>query len=164
MLAESPCEKPSVAKPAVSAPVQPKRNFEEDNEDELGLRLKRAQLENLAAGVRFARSGKLTCWYCLSTATNQEVRGMLRDERLQKTIKEIDSSTTAEQVRVVHIVSLSLHKTYANAHAYCKKPEDESSEWTQCYRMQALDTAMLDPRFQEFCDKVLVTLNPEDNT
>lgn len=83
--------------------MQPKRAFEEDEEDELGLRLKRAQLEKLA--------------------TSQDVKALLQDERLQKTIQDIDSATNAEQL---------------------------------------LDTAMLEPRFQEFCDKVLVTINPEN--
>eukprot|EP00959_Pyramimonas_sp_CCMP1952_P287461 6012184-Pyramimonas_sp.AAC.1 len=57
-----------------AAPVQPKRNFEEDNEDELGLRLKRAQLENLGSNPTNAAAllGR-RCEVCQKRQTNMLV-------------------------------------------------------------------------------------------
>mmetsp|Transcript_7972 Transcript_7972/g.13823 ORF Transcript_7972/g.13823 Transcript_7972/m.13823 type:complete len:135 (-) Transcript_7972:255-659(-) len=98
---ETPCAKTEDSSAAAAAPAQPKRQFEEEGED--GQRLKKSDLETLA------QSGN--------------IRALLQDEALQKTIKDIDSSASAEQ---------------------------------------ALDKAMLEPRFQDFCDQVLGVLHPPE--
>ncbi|BBN17952.1 zinc finger HIT domain-containing protein 3 [Marchantia polymorpha subsp. ruderalis] len=75
----TPCTKPpdpSAASQNEDVAKQPPRSFEE-NEDESGWRLRRAQLEAMAA--------------------SDDIRRMLRDDELRKLIQKIDSSITPEK-------------------------------------------------------------------
>ncbi|KAL3696880.1 hypothetical protein R1sor_010956 [Riccia sorocarpa] len=74
----TPCTKSTPHPPTNEddAAQQPPRSFEE-NEDESGWRLRRAQLEAIAA--------------------SDDIRRMLRDEELRKIIQRIDSSVTPEK-------------------------------------------------------------------
>mmetsp|Transcript_35954 Transcript_35954/g.49913 ORF Transcript_35954/g.49913 Transcript_35954/m.49913 type:complete len:139 (-) Transcript_35954:104-520(-) len=95
---ENPCKKPEPSIPESVA--QPKRKFEEDDEDENSHRLQREDLRKLAR--------------------SSHIRACLKDSELQQLVKSIDSSQKAEA---------------------------------------ALDFALLQPKFHEFCDQVLSVLS-----
>mmetsp|Transcript_30928 Transcript_30928/g.98746 ORF Transcript_30928/g.98746 Transcript_30928/m.98746 type:complete len:138 (-) Transcript_30928:880-1293(-) len=76
---ETPCSTPDPQPGSGSqaSPGQPRRDFEEDDEDDDGVRLRRHHLEKLAF--------------------DPSVRASIKDERLQKILLEIDSAEGAEE-------------------------------------------------------------------
>jgi len=115
---------------------QPKRKFEQEEEDELDIRLRRPQLEALGGYSRITRTLHSSSNFIarklptpefgfklrgrgLHAANAQHIRARLKDSALQSLLSEIDSCSDAER---------------------------------------ALDNAMLEPRFQLFADEVRVSL------